>query len=118
MNRTTEQRNAEVTKTLEMLDKMPRIEVNHHFRARLLQRIDAMEVRKSTGAVVLGGAFSPKLALMTLLLVLNIASAVMLYMHQSPQLAGASGAVAESMSEDYGGGPALSYYDDQSAVSR
>ncbi|NTW54099.1 MAG: hypothetical protein HGB15_04940 [Chlorobaculum sp.] len=117
MNRTNEQRNAEVTKTLEMLDKMPKIEVNHHFRARLLQRIDAMEVKQSSGAIVFGGAFSPKLALMTLLLVLNIASAVMMYMHQTPQLTGSSGAVAESMNEDYGG-PALSYYDDQSAVNR
>ena len=118
MNRTTEKRNAEVTKTLDMLDRMPRIEVSRNFRVQLLQRIDAMEVKKSSGAAAFGGAFKPKLALMSLLLVLNIASAVMLYMHESPQLAGASGTVAEAMSEDYGGGPALSYYDDQSAVSR
>ncbi|NTV68140.1 MAG: hypothetical protein HGB06_10800 [Chlorobaculum sp.] len=117
MNRSNEQRNAEVGKTLEMLDKMPKIEVNHHFRARLMQRIDALEVKQSTGAAVFGGAFSPKLAFMTLLLVLNVASAVMMYMHQSPQSAGSSAAVAESLNEDYGG-PALSYYDDQSAVNR
>ncbi|RXK88671.1 hypothetical protein EST62_02080 [Chlorobaculum sp. 24CR] len=115
MNRTTEQRNAEVNKTLELLDQMPRVEVNHLFRARLMQRIDAMETGKSSGTALFGGALSPKLAFMTLLLVLNVASALMLFMHETPQATGSSGTIAESLSEDYGG-PALSYYDDQSAI--
>lgn len=115
MNRSTEQRNAEVTKTLGVLDQMPRVEVNHQFRARLMQRVDAMEVKKSPGITVFGGAFTPKLAFMALLLVLNVASAIMLYQHETPQASGASGTIAESISEDYGG-PALSYYDDQSAI--
>jgi hypothetical protein len=117
MNRSTEQRNAEVAKTLGMLDQMPRVEVNHLFRARLLQRIDAMEVKKSSETPAFGGAFNPRLAFMTLLLVLNVASAIMLFMHESPQATGASGAIAESLSEDYGG-PALSYYDNQSTMGR
>jgi hypothetical protein len=118
MNRSTEQHNAEAKKTLEMLERLPRVEVNHLFRARLMQRIDAMEVTKSSRVAVFGGGFSPRLALMALLLVLNFASAIMLYLHETPQATGASGAIAaESFSEVYGG-PALSYYDDQSAVNR
>lgn len=117
MNRSTEQRNEEVTKTLGMLDQMPRVEVNHLFRVRLMQRIDTMEIAKSSGAAVFGGAFNPRLAFMALLLVLNIASAFMLYLHETPQGAASAGAIAESFSEAYGG-PALSYYDDQSAIDR
>ena len=118
MNRTTEQRNAEVAKTLDMLDKVPKVEVNHLFRARLLQRIDAMENGKTAGATLFGGTFSPKLAFMTLLLVLNVASAALLFLHEAPrQNSGAATAVAENPSADYGG-PALAYYDDQPASGR
>jgi len=115
MNRSTEQRNEEVTKTLGMLDQMPRVEVNHLFRVRLMQRIDTMEIGKTSKTAVFGVTFNPRLAFMALLLVLNIASALMLYMHQVPQTTGAAGAIADSFSEAYGG-PALSYYDDQSAI--
>jgi hypothetical protein len=115
MNRSTEQRNAEVEKTLGLLDQMPRVEVNHLFRARLLQRIDAMEAQKSSRTTAFAGGFNPRLAFTALLLVLNVASGVMLYLHESPQ---ATSAIAESFSgEDYGG-PALSYYDDQSTIGR
>lgn len=117
MSRTTEQRNAEVTKTLGVLDQMPRVEINHLFRARLMQRIEAMEANKSSGIAVFGSTLNPRLALMALLLVLNVASALLLFMHETPQATGASIAVAESFSEDYGGA-ALSYYDDQSAIDR
>ena len=117
MNRSTEQRNAEVEKTLGMLDEMPRIEVNHRFRAKLFLRIETMEIGKSSRAAVFGGAFNPRLAFMALLLVLNIASAFMLYLHETPQGSNSAGTIAESFSEEYGG-PALSYYDDQSAIGR
>jgi hypothetical protein len=76
-----------------------------------------MQIGKTSGTAVFGGAFNPKLAFMALLLVLNIASAFMLYLHETPQAVGSSGTIAESISEDYGG-PALSYYDDQSAIDR
>jgi hypothetical protein len=118
MNRTTEQRNTEAAKTLDMLDKMPKVEVNHLFRARLLQRIDAMESGKTAGATLFGGAFSPKLAFMTVLLILNVASAVLLFLHEAPrQNTGAATPVAENVSADYGG-PALAYYDDQPSSGR
>lgn len=116
MSRTTEQRNAEVKKTLEVLDQMPRVEVNHLFRARLMQRIDAIETHKASGNALFNGALNPKLAFMALLLVLNIASGFMIFMHE-PQATGPAGTIAESFSEDYGG-PALSYYDDQSVIDR
>ncbi|AAM71523.1 MAG TPA: hypothetical protein DEB17_07160 [Chlorobaculum sp.] len=117
MNRTTEQRNAEVMKTIGLLDQMPRVEVDHLFRVRLMQRIEAMEVKKTSWSALPGGAFNPRLAFMALLLMLNIASALMLFMHGTPQATGSSGAIAESLTEDYGG-PALSYYDDQTTIDR
>jgi hypothetical protein len=116
MNRSTEQRNAEVEKTLKILDDMPRLEVHHLFRAHLMQRIDSLE-RTNTFAVAFAGGFNPRLAFMGLLLILNIASAMLFFLHETPQsTVSVSSGLAESISEDYGG-PALSYYD-QSAADR
>lgn len=117
MNRSFEQLEAEVSKTLEILDRMPQLEPSPRFRAQLMQRINAMEP-VSNGGMTVSMAFSPKVAFLALLLMLNIASAMLLFTSQTPQSAtGASGTLADSFSEDYGG-PALSYYDDQSALGR
>ncbi|NTW51471.1 MAG: hypothetical protein HGB22_02605 [Chlorobiaceae bacterium] len=114
MNRSTEQRDAEVVKTLKILDDMPRLEVHHLFRAHLLQRIDAIEA-KSSFAVSLSGGFNPRFAFFGLLLVFNIASGMLFFMHGTPQSTTSnSGVLAEAFNEDYGG-PALSYYDQTGA---
>ncbi|HWR00664.1 MAG TPA: hypothetical protein VN371_02290 [Chlorobaculum sp.] len=110
MNRSTEQRDAEVVKTLKILDDMPRLEVHYLFRAHLLQRIDSMENRNS-----LAGGFNPRLAFFGLLLILNIGSGMLFFMHGTPQSSiNSSGGLADAFNEDYGG-PALSYYDQTSA---
>ncbi len=114
MNRSTEQRDAEVVKTLKILDDMPRLEVHHLFRAHLLQRIDSMESRNSFASSLAGG-FNPRLAFFGLLLILNIGSGMLLFVHGTPQSTiNSSGGLAEAFNEDYGG-PALSYYDQTSA---
>jgi hypothetical protein len=114
MNRSTEHRNAEVDKTLRILDEMPNLEVHHLFRARLMQRIDSLETKNSS-AFAFAGGFNPRFAFFGLLLILNIASAMLLFMHGTPQSTiSVSGGLAESFSEDYGG-PALSYYDQSTA---
>jgi hypothetical protein len=112
MNRSKEQRNAEVMKTMGILDDMPGIKVNHLFRARLLQRIDAAAESRS-----FAGGFNPRLAFFGLLLGVNIAMGTILFLHQEPQAADRPVATAESFSEDYGS-PALSYYDQQATDSQ
>lgn len=106
MNRSMEQRDAEVKKTLNILDEMPRIETHHLFRAHLLQRIEAESRNRHVA-----GAFNPRLAFFSLLLAINIAMGMLMFMHHEPQTAmNRNGAFAESYTEDYGS-PALSYYD-------
>lgn len=116
MNR-KEQIEAEVSKTLELLDRIPQVEASARFRAQLMQRIDSMEPA-SRGGITANAAFSPKVAFLTLLLMLNIASGMLLFMNEAPQPAtSSSSTLADSFSEGYGS-PALSYYDDQSALGR
>ncbi|MBN1929598.1 MAG: hypothetical protein JW764_08670 [Chlorobiaceae bacterium] len=118
MNRNSEHLEAEVSKTLELLDQMPKVQVSGRFRTQLLHRIDSMEHAGGAVGTTVLAVFSPKLAFLTLLLMLNIASAMLLFMNGGPQSAtGISGTLAETFSDDYGG-PALSYYDDQSALGR
>jgi hypothetical protein len=116
MKRNVEQLETEVLKTLELLDQMPEVQPSSRFRAQLMQRIETMQPA-SGSSMAIGVAFSPKVAFLALLLMLNIASAMLLFTSsQTPQQASsASGTLADSFSEDYGG-PALSYYDDQSAL--
>ncbi len=118
MNRNFEQCEAEVSKTLELLDRMPQVEPSPRFRAQLMQRINAMEPINNGDKPIVSMALSPKVVFLALLLMLNIASAMLLFTSQTPQsTTSASGTLADSFSEDYGG-PALSYYDDQSALGR
>jgi len=106
MNRSMAERDAEVMKTLKILDDMPRIEVHHLFRARLLQRIETGESRRA-----IAGGFNPRLAFFSLLLAINIGMGMLMITHRDPQSVTAhGGATAESYSDDYGG-PALSYYE-------
>lgn len=114
MNKTAEHRNAAIARTLKILDELPEIQASPRFRLRLMQRIESLEKKQQIGFSVSSGAFSPRLAFLTLLLVLNIASAMIFFMQgQSGSTSAASGTLAESFSDAYGG-PALSYYDDQS----
>jgi hypothetical protein len=118
MNRNSEQKKAEVAKTLEMIDRMPEVEVSHLFRVRLMQRIGSMEGRRSSVLSIGGGVFNPRVAFLALLMILNVASAGFLFLHESPRQTGAlAGGISETFSEEYGG-PALSYYDEQSALDR
>jgi hypothetical protein len=108
MNRSKEQRDAEVMKTMSILDDMPGIKAHHLFRAHLLQRIEAAERPRAVA-----GGFNPRLAFFGLLLAVNVGMGMLMFTHQEPQtMAAHSGDTADAISEDYGG-PALSYYDQQ-----
>lgn len=118
MNRTAEQRNTEIAETLKMLDALPGIEVSPRFRANLMRRIESTSRPTFQGSGAVAVVFNPKTALIALLLLLNIASAMLLFMHgETKSTTGFSGGIAESFSQDFGGA-ALSYYDDQSAIDQ
>lgn len=115
MNRHAEHCNAEIARTLEVLDALPNIDAGPRFRTRLMQRIESAETHtQGNGTVTV--AFNPRIAIFALLLLLNLASAMLLFMHTGTATrSGASNSMAESFGEDYGGA-ALSYYDDRSAL--
>lgn len=117
MKRNSEHIEAEVSKTLELLNEIPQVQVSGRFRTQLLRRIDSMEQPQGTGATAIA-LFSPKVAFLMLLLMLNIASAILLLNNDDSDPASSpTSALAEHFSEDYGG-QALSYYDDQLAFGR
>ncbi|NTU52499.1 MAG: hypothetical protein HGA97_02120 [Chlorobiaceae bacterium] len=119
MNRREEQRDTDIARTLGLLDELARIEVSPRFRTQLLQRIASMEQKKRSGFSV-SASFSPRVAFFSLLLILNLASALLLFNHdktESPVASAATVGIAESVNDEYGG-PALSYYDDQSATGQ
>ena len=100
---------SEVMKTMEIFEQMPRLRVHHLFRARLMQKIGESGKNvpvKSSAA----GMFSPRLVLVTLLVMANIVSAILLFSHDAAeQAAGTLADTQESFNEEYAG-PALSYY--------
>ena len=106
MNRSKEQRDAEVLKTMDILDNMPKVELHHLFRARLLERIDATERSRAVSR-----GFSPRLAFFSLLLTVNVGMGVLMFTHQdSSTITARNGETAEAVSDEYGS-PALSYYE-------
>jgi hypothetical protein len=106
MNRSKEQRDAEVLKTMGILDNMPKVEPNHLFRARLLERIDATERSRATAV-----GFNPRLAFFGLLLTVNVGMGLLMFTHQETStMTARNGDTAEAVSEEYGS-PALSYYE-------
>lgn len=107
MKRSKEQRDAEVMKTMGILDNMPEIRAHHLFRAHLLQRIESAERSRNVA-----GGFNPRLAFFGLLLTVNVGMGLLMFTHQESQTMTPRGDTAEAVSEDYGG-PALSYYDQQ-----
>ncbi|NTU68688.1 MAG: hypothetical protein HGB02_07400 [Chlorobiaceae bacterium] len=108
MNRRKEEVDAQVMKTMRILDNMQRVEPHHLFRARLLERIDT----EKRSRVVTGG-FNPRLAFFGLLLTVNVGMGVLMFTRQDGSTTTAhSGDTAEAANEEYGS-PALSYYDQQ-----
>lgn len=106
MNRSKEQRDAEVRKTMAILDNMPEVEPHHLFRARLLERIDATQRSRAVAP-----GFSPRLAFFSLLLAVNVGMGVLMFTDRDTSTIPArSGDTAEAVSDEYGS-PALSYYE-------
>lgn len=109
MKHTREQLESEVTRTMEILEQMPRLRVHHLFRARLLHKIAEAGEDNLSGRAA-GGMFNARLVFMTLLIVVNITSALFFYRHDVQSgFAEKSTDLQEAFSEEYAS-PALSYY--------
>lgn len=111
MNTSTERRDEEVMRTLAILDDMPAVKAHHLFRAKLLQRIEEQEAA-SLRSRSAGARLQPVPALLALLVIMNIASATMLFFHGSTPADSGSlyGDSTGWQGDDYAG-PTLSYYD-------
>lgn len=94
----------EVRKTINVLDNLPELETPYLFRAHLLERIahePAREVNSTTRSL--------KFALMALLLIVNIGSALVLMLPSGNEQMLSKHDILESLTNEYNS-PALSYY--------
>ncbi|NTU97958.1 MAG: hypothetical protein HGA62_09125 [Chlorobiaceae bacterium] len=94
---------AEVAKTLNLLDEMKPLEVSHFFRVRLMQQIEQSPAqglaRFNTGWG--SGRLDVRLALMALLIIVNLASALIAVTRDNTQVKSGISEVMDSQSYDY-----------------
>ena len=100
-----------VHKTMKLLDEMPPLEVHHHFRVRLMQRVEREKSERSQKSF-LGTSrhLDARLAFMALLIALNIGSAMSALLRQESPVATTISERVESFNDD-DTSPALAYYD-------
>ena len=100
---------AEISKTMQVLDEMQPLKVDHFFRARLMQRVDQEFTPKKSGkhfAIRL----DYRLAVMSLLFVINLGS-TLVSIHQSTEQSTTSISKApDNQSDDYAT-QEFAYYD-------
>lgn len=110
MKKSKEHIEAEIIRTLKILDDMQGIKAHHLFRAHLMQRVDETTHHKSVISGSIAHSFNIRLAFIAALLLINIASAVLFVLSDNRQpMAAITNNLLESFSEDYTS-PALSYY--------
>ncbi len=102
---------AKVEKTMKLLDEVKPLEVNHFFRARLMQRVE--EECADTSRVAgrgLAKKLDLRLAFMALLLIVNLSSAVVSLVNDEQQSTTGVSEVAANLSSDYSS-EEFAYYD-------
>jgi hypothetical protein len=117
MKQSYEKIEREVAKTMQLLDELKPLEVNHHFRARLMQRIDA-ECMEGSRQVKSGFSryLDARLAFMVLLVIINLGSALLSLQNSETQLSAGISEVIDSMSDDYTT-QEFAYYDQTAATA-
>ncbi|MBV5302910.1 MAG: hypothetical protein JZU70_01715 [Chlorobium sp.] len=106
---------AEVRRTMQLLDEVKPLEVHHLFRVRLMRRIEDELERRVKGR---GNTRSEyKLAFLVMLLVVNLASALLLVKPDKDQAMVEAGQLAESQSDDYSS-QEFAYYDRTTSYER
>ena len=106
---------AQVDKTMKLLDEMKPLEVNHFFRARLMQRIERECTAESADAATgFRIRFDFRLAFMVFLILVNLgAAALFIPLNNRPATSGIS-EMLDKLSDDYTSHE-FAYYD-QSAT--
>jgi hypothetical protein len=102
----------EIDRTLNLLDEMKPLEVNHFFRVRLMQRIEQeSEQRSNKLAIGRGvGKIDLRFAFMALLIIINVASAIVSFIHTDSPVRSGISEMLDSQGYDYAR-PAYAYYD-------
>ncbi len=103
-----EQVEAEVTATMRLLDEAEHLEVHHIFRVRLMRRVEENLVQRGRGRVSARLDFG--LAFIVLLLLINLASALLVMKPEESQSAATVGQLADNQSDDYSS-QEFAYYD-------
>jgi len=99
---------AEVTETMGLLDQVEHLEVHHLFRVRLMQRVEEELVQRGRGRV--STRLDVGLAFIVLLLLINLASALLVIKPEESQSAATVGQLADNQSDDYSSHE-FAYYD-------
>jgi len=92
----------EVGKTMQMLDELKPLEVHHQFRVRLMQRVEG-EFGEGSKAMKIGFSryFDLRLALMALLLVINLSTALLSFKSNDMQVSAGISELLDNMGDDY-----------------
>ncbi|NTW56444.1 MAG: hypothetical protein HGB20_05305 [Chlorobiaceae bacterium] len=86
MNKRHDNIEAEVAKTLGLLDHIEPLEVTHHFRVRMMQHIEQQQSARGIRNFNTGwgyNRFDLRLAFMAILIIINLASALLVVNHNS-----------------------------------
>ncbi|MCF8382561.1 MAG: hypothetical protein K9G39_03045 [Chlorobium sp.] len=110
MKRPDEHIEAEIRRTLDLLDDLPVLHASPLFRVHLMQRIEASQSKGfGYGAFRQAEGFRIKFAVAALLLVVNISSALLFFSSPEPLSMADAGETIEQLSDDYSG-EVLAYY--------
>ncbi|WP_040433770.1 hypothetical protein, partial [Chlorobium ferrooxidans] len=111
MKQQSENIEREVGKTLRLLDELKPLEVHHLFRVRLMQRVEAEfgegAKKESSG---FSRYFDVRLALMALLLVINLSTALLSLKSNTTQFSAGISELLDNMGDDYST-QEFAYYD-------
>ena len=100
---------AEISKTMQVMDEMQPLKVDHLFRARLMQRIEREETQQQSRKNLVWHV-DYKLAVLTLLFIINLGSALMSKPQQTSQSATTISAISDNQSNEYAT-QEFAYYD-------
>lgn len=116
MKKRDENIEAEICKTLRLLDEVPCFETSHRFRAQLMQRIET-EITDKQKKRAFGWRPDYRLALAVLLVAINFSSVVLLFQPGNEQSKATATNISYGQGDDYTQ-QELAYYDQTAAYEK
>ncbi len=93
---------AEITKTMKLLDEVKPLEVHHLFRVRVMQKVNATFYQKSGGRAKSHGRMADfRFAFMALLFIVNISSALLSLQNSQRPLTTEISEISDTSGDDY-----------------